>query len=895
MKGYRYLDDKGVFQLENPELTSYLYFPIANESGVMSSLTPTLGGDSKTGQNTFLLAPVSSEDLHNNKSSRNFWCNIDGKGIWSATGRSVTQEAELFTGDKDETELQAGLMWHKVTRTSKKFGIRSEILSFVPHGSDTVELMVVTLRNCGDEVLRITPTAAIPLYGRSADNVRDHRNVTSMLHRVSTTEYGVILDPTLTFDERGHHKNKVVYGVLGGAEEQEAPVGFYPMVEEFIGEGGSFENPKAILQKTEPVKAGATLDGYETMGAISFAEVTLAPGEDKTYIVVLGYGSSKEDFKLLADKFLSKKTCMELLDATKAYWNEKVNVSYQTGAKDFDAWMRWVNFQPMLRRIYGCSFLPHHDYGRGGRGWRDLWQDCLALLIMNPSGVRDMLISNFGGIRMDGTNATIIGTKQGEFIADRNNITRVWMDHGVWPFLTTNLYINQSGDYDILLKENYYFKDPQAVRGEEKDTEWNTEYGNHMKTAAGEEYSGTILEHMLIEHLSAFYDVGEHNHIRLRGADWNDALDMARDRGESVAFTAMYGSNLEQMADLILQLEEKGRQKLSFFKEIKQLLATDISIYDKIEEKQKLLRSYCHTIRHTISGERVEITAAELAKDLKGKAQWIKNHIRESEWISDKEGYSWYNSYYDNHGRAVEGDHELGVRMMLTGQVFTIMSQTASQEQVQEIMRSADAYLYEPSIGGYKLNTNFHEIKDDLGRMFGFAYGHKENGAVFAHMAVMYGNALYQRGFAKEGYKVINSLYKHCSDFEKSRIYPGIPEYIGDNGRGLYHYLTGSASWLLLTVLTEMFGVKGKCGDLLLEPRLMLEQFDDNKEARASLLFAGRQLTVLYRNSALKEYGEYQIGDVRVDGIVHQGNQILRADIEALNSASEHVITVELV
>ncbi len=50
--------------------------------------------------------------------------------------------------------------------------------------------------------------------------------------------------------------------------------------------------------------------------------------------------------------------------------------------------MRWVSFQPTLRRIYGCSFLPYHDYGKGGRGWRDMWQDCLALLLMNPDGVR---------------------------------------------------------------------------------------------------------------------------------------------------------------------------------------------------------------------------------------------------------------------------------------------------------------------------------------------------------------------------------------------------------------------------------------------------------------------------------------------------------------------------
>ena len=29
--------------------------------------------------------------------------------------------------------------------------------------------------------------------------------------------------------------------------------------------------------------------------------------------------------------------------------------------------------------------------GRGGRGWRDLWQDCLSLLLMNPQNVGAMI------------------------------------------------------------------------------------------------------------------------------------------------------------------------------------------------------------------------------------------------------------------------------------------------------------------------------------------------------------------------------------------------------------------------------------------------------------------------------------------------------------------------
>lgn len=901
MKGYQYLDENGTFCLENPELTGYLYFPIANERGVMASVTPGLGGDSKMGQNTFLLAPVSSEELHDRKGSRNFWVKVKDKGLWSATGASAWQEAKLFTKEKDKSVLTAGMMWHSVKRTSEEFGMEAEITSFVPL-DNTAEVMMVTLKALSED-LTITPTAAIPLYGRSADNIRDHRHVTSLLHRMETVKEGILLNPTLTFDERGHRKNEVVYGVAGSATEEgteyRLPAGFYPVIEDFIGEGGSLINPRALWEELEPVKEGFHKDGYETLGGIAYETCTLKKGEEKTYIIVLGYGKSKEDFLAQVRPYLSKAYCDAALEAVKKTWLEKLNIKYHTSSGDFDAWMQWVDFQPILRRIYGCSFLPHHDYGKGGRGWRDLWQDCLALLIMNPDGVRDMLWSNYAGVRADGSNATIIGTRQGEFIADRNNITRVWMDHGVWPFLTTRLYIMQTGDTGLLFQENTYFKDPQAVRGEEKDLLWKAEDGNVLRTKGNEEYRGTVLEHVLIELLTAFYDVGEHNHMRLRGADWNDALDMAKERGESVAFSALFGQNLVQLGEMLLHLKEEGMDQVSLLEELFLLLQDDNKLYEDVKAKAGVLYNYCDKVRHTVSGEKKEISLAELSDNLIKKGNWIKEHIRKTEWISDSEGYSWYNSYYDNNGRRVEGEHEKGVRMMLTGQVFSIMSGIALEEQVKKITAAADNYLYAKELGGYRLNTDFHELKTDLGRMFGFAYGSKENGAVFAHMAVMYANALYQRNFIQEGYKVINSLYSHLADFEKSRIYPGIPEYIGDNGRGLYHYLTGSASWLLLTVLTEMFGVRGEYGNLLLEPKLLKEQFDGEGKAGVSFVFGGKNFELTYVNGEGKEVTGYRIGKAILNGKTadtDSGRLVIPKEVvNKLEDNLVHKISVELV
>ena len=54
MQQVRFLNSKGDFFMERPENYSYLYFPLASETGLKSAVTPTLGGDSKIDQEHFL-------------------------------------------------------------------------------------------------------------------------------------------------------------------------------------------------------------------------------------------------------------------------------------------------------------------------------------------------------------------------------------------------------------------------------------------------------------------------------------------------------------------------------------------------------------------------------------------------------------------------------------------------------------------------------------------------------------------------------------------------------------------------------------------------------------------------------------------------------------------------
>ncbi len=302
--GYTFTDEYGSFQMEHPEQSSGLYFPLAGESGLKSCVTPLLGGDSKIDQNSFLMRPVSIDDLNDVKGTRNFWCCMADGSVWSATGASARTEA-LDGKAQEETVLDAGLMWHRMSRHSAALQFSSVVTSFVPCDgrgeSSDYEVMLVTIQNDSDAVLRMTPVAAVPIYGRSADNLRDHRHVTSLLHRMEVTEMGVEVTPTLTFDERGHKKNELTYFVYGMelSDDKEAepslylsqqqglcscaarpvrenaaqadgrgPVSCCPLLQDFIGEGGSLARPRA-LENLYPsthtencdAKAGRTIAG----------------------------------------------------------------------------------------------------------------------------------------------------------------------------------------------------------------------------------------------------------------------------------------------------------------------------------------------------------------------------------------------------------------------------------------------------------------------------------------------------------------------------------------------------------------------------------------------------------------------------------------------------------
>jgi cellobiose phosphorylase len=504
------------------------------------------------------------------------------------------------------------------------------------------------------------------------------------------------------------------------------------------------------------------------------------------------------------------------------------------------------------------------------------------------------------GMRFDGTNATIIDGegKDVRFVADRNNIARVWMDHAAWPLRTIALYLDETGDLDFLMRRQTYFYDGRVMRCRETIPDRDTASGTELPIKNGGFWRGTILEHLLLETLTACCDVGEHGMLRLENADWDDALDMAAERGESVAFSSMYAGNLKTLAGFLRALAARGTETVELAAELIELTngLQDEAPPDRMQER---LNHFCTSCCESISGNIAVVNTEDLAGLLERHASRLAKRIRQQEQVTDGT-YRWLNGYYDNDGLPVErGKPE--VRMTLTGQVFALRYGVADKIFAKDIAAAADHYLFAPELGGYRLNTDFHELKLNLGRQFGFAYGHKENGSVFSHMAVMYANALYHCGMVKEGRRALAALIGHSMDFRKSRIYPGIPEYFGPDGRGMYHYLTGAASWLTLTLRCEVFGISGRLGNLFLSPKLTAEDFADRRLLSCETYFLGRRMRVSYRNPLHLDYGGYTIGNVLLDGnlaaraVRKDGCFVLPSDvIRSLDTKHLHTLDAEL-
>ena len=103
----------------------------------------------------------------------------------------------------------------------------------------------------------------------------------------------------------------------------------------------------------------------------------------------------------------------------------------------------------------------------------------------------------------------------------------------------------------------------------------------------------------------------------------------------------------------------------------------------------------------------------------------------------------------------------------------------------------------------------------------------------------------------------------------------------------------------MMTMSLEVYGVRGKNGDLQFSPRLLKEQFDEKKEAVIELFFAGKPLKITFQNPKDLEFGSYRVGSITVNGettAISEGEDavISRSKVESFgDSVTEITVVLE--
>ena len=103
----------------------------------------------------------------------------------------------------------------------------------------------------------------------------------------------------------------------------------------------------------------------------------------------------------------------------------------------------------------------------------------------------------------------------------------------------------------------------------------------------------------------------------------------------------------------------------------------------------------------------------------------------------------------------------------------------------------------------------------------------------------------------------------------------------------------------MLTMITEVFGIKGSVGDLVIAPALMAEQFDCDGNARLMMEFSGKNFDIHFYNPKKTECGERQILEAFCDKMELEfepeyGVRLTRNKIFGLTPSKRHVIEIKL-
>ncbi len=657
--------------------------------------------------------------------------------------------------DVEEYSCRHGMGYSIIGSTYK--GIEAHTRFFVPL-DENLEIWQLSVTNHRTTPANLKTFASIEfcLWDAQDDATNFQRNFNTGQVEV---EDGVIYHKTEYRERRNH------FAYFATSQ----PGRFDTQREAFLGGYRAWDKPAAV-------EAGALTNsiayGWSPIGAHE-SELTLAPGETKQILFVLGYHENPVDEKFdpPGSQTINKKTVKPVIakyldpaqaDAAfarlKDYWSSVLGV-FQVDTPDIHT-NRMVN----IWNAYQCMATfnmsrsaSFYESGIGrGLGFRDSNQDLLGFVHMVPSRARERILD------LAATQLPTGGayhqyqplTKRGN-----NDIGGGFNDDPHWLIVGVSAYLKETGDFSILDEPVQYDNEPGS-------------------------------EQPLYEHLQRSFNytlsrLGPHGLPLIGRADWNDCLNLncfSDTPGQSFQTTTNKDGKVAESVFIAGLFVYAGRELAA------------------IAEKRGL---------------------ASEAKHYIGETEKMLAVIDQHGWDGD-----WFLRAYDDSGAKIGSKECDEGKIFIESNGFCALAGIGLDDGKAEKAMDAVGKHLATKHGIVVQQPAYSRYYLQLGEISSYPPGYKENAGIFCHVNpwVMIGETRLGRGDAAHDYytRINPSAREDIGDLHRCEPYVYAQMIAGKDapthGEAKNSWLTGTAAWNYYAIVQWILGIRTALDGLVIAP-----------------------------------------------------------------------------
>ena len=670
---------------------------------------------------------------------------------WSPSWQPVQRELEGYF-------CQHGMGYTTIGSSYK--GVAAETRYFVPL-DENLELWQLTLTNRRETPAALSAFSAIEfcLWDAQDDSTNFQRNFS--IGQVEI-EDGVIYHKTEYRERRDHFAYFACSEPLAGFDTQR---------DVFLGAYRGWDRPAAVERGAS---FNSVAHGWAPIGS-HHVRVTLAPGETRQIVFVLGYQENPKDEKFdppgsqtinkkrakpTIAKYLQRANADAAFEALRKYWDGLLSI-YQVKSPDVhtDRMVNIWNAYQCMATFNMSRSASFYESGIGrGLGFRDSNQDLLGFVHMVPPRARERIV-DLAATQLPSGGAYHQYqplTKRGN-----NDVGGNFNDDPHWLIVGVAAYLKETGDWSILDEPVTYDNEPGS-------------------------------EQPLYDHLQRSFQytldrLGPHGLPLIGRADWNDCLNLN-------CFSDTPGQSFQTTTN------KEGKVAESVF-----IAGLFVLAARELADIAGRRGDQAQAARCLVQADRMEAT------------------VREHGWDGE-----WFVRAYDDFGRKVGSKECEEGKIFIETQGFCVLAGIGLKDgRAEQALESVRKYLATPH-GIVLQQPAYSRYYLELGEISSYPPGYKENAGIFCHNNpwVMIAETMVGRGDAAHDYytRINPSAREEISDLHRCEPYVYSQMIAGrdapTHGEAKNSWLTGTAAWNYYAITQWILGIRPAYDGLEIAPRI---------------------------------------------------------------------------